>query len=61
MRRDLMDILVCPLCHGELDLRVEQEAADRVIEGNLRCRACGADFPINDGLPNLLPPELREA
>ena len=31
------------------------------MSGTLSCAACGERFPIEDGIPNLLPPELREA
>lgn len=59
MRRDLMDILACPLCKGELMLNVISEGDDEVLEGALTCAACGEDYPISDGIPNLLPPDLR--
>ncbi|MEX2230361.1 MAG: methytransferase partner Trm112 [Dehalococcoidia bacterium] len=60
MRRDLMDILACPVCKGELTLAVTSEAADgEVLEGSLSCAACDEQYPISDGIPNLLPPDLR--
>lgn len=60
MRRDLMDILACPVCKGELTLTVATEAADgEVIEGSLHCATCAELYPIGDGIPNLLPPDLR--
>lgn len=54
MRRDLMRILCCPVCKGELILTVEKEYADEVITGKLVCKACG-EYRIEDGIPNLLP------
>ena len=64
MRRQLMDILACPLDKGPLRLDVTEERPDdrggEVIAGSLTCTQCGAVFPIEDGIPNLLPPELRE-
>lgn len=59
MRRDLMDILACPLCKGELTLTATAESDGEVLEGTLRCAACGEQYPISDGIPNLLPPDLR--
>ncbi|NLX49498.1 MAG: Trm112 family protein [Methanospirillum sp.] len=56
MRRDLQEILCCPVCHGDLDLAVITEDEVEVLEGTLHCRACGIDYPIEDGIPNLLPP-----
>ncbi|MBM4410767.1 MAG: Trm112 family protein [Chloroflexi bacterium] len=61
MRRDLMDILACPVCKGTLTLTVTREDGREILAGTLRCAACPADYPINDGIPNLLPPEMRRA
>ena len=66
MRPDLMEILVCPVCKGELTLSVEQTATDshgreEVLRGELHCAACDHRYRIDDGIPNLLPPELAEA
>jgi uncharacterized protein YbaR (Trm112 family) len=59
MRKDLMDILACPVCKGELELRVASEAEDEVIQGSLICLRCNETYPIDDGIPNLLPPQMR--
>ena len=59
MRKDLMDILACPMCKGGLELRVESEAEDEVIKGSLVCHPCQEIYPIDDGIPNLLPPQMR--
>ncbi len=61
MKKDLMDILACPVCKGELELRVESEEGDEVLEGSLLCAKCVESYPIADGIPNLLPPQMRAA
>ena len=61
MKKDLMDILACPMCKGELELRIETEEGDEVQEGSLFCAKCDETYPISDGIPNLLPPQMREA
>lgn len=61
MRKDLMDILACPMCKGDLTLTVEKEEGDEVIEGSLHCAKCDERYPINESIPNLLPPDLRRA
>ncbi len=61
MRKDLMDILACPMCKGSLELTVDKEEGDEVIEGSLRCAKCNEVYPISESIPNLLPPELRKA
>lgn len=65
MRADLMAILVCPVCKGELALHVEQTEAlpdgrEEILGGSLRCAACEHAYRIDDGIPNLLPPDLNE-
>jgi uncharacterized protein YbaR (Trm112 family) len=59
MRRDLVPLLVCPLCKGELTLTVAREVDDEIVEGSFECPACGVTYPIEDGIPNMLPPDLR--
>ena len=61
MKRDLMEILACPVCKGALELTVDQEEDGEIVTGTLRCAACDEDYPIEDAIPNLLPPSLREA
>lgn len=54
-----MEILVCPLCKGDLTLTVDDEKDGEIISGSLRCDACNETFPITDGIPNMLPKEQR--
>ena len=59
MNRDLMEILACPVCKGDLELAVEAEESGDVTEGLLHCAKCNETYPITDGIPNLLPPQMR--
>ena len=59
MKKDLMEILACPVCKGDLTLTVDSEEGDEVIEGSLHCAACNETYPITDAIPNLLPPNMR--
>ena len=59
MKKELMDILVCPVCKGELELTVEEENEQEVVAGSLYCRQCNERYPIEDTIPNLLPPDQR--
>lgn len=43
---ELLDILVCPRCKG--DLRAEPAAA------RLVCPACAVAYPVRDGIPIML-------
>jgi len=57
MRRALLDILCCPVCKGDLALRAAREDAGEIIEGGLACGTCGVEYPITDGIPDLIPRE----
>ncbi|MFC1952991.1 methytransferase partner Trm112 [Chloroflexota bacterium] len=59
MKKELMDILACPVCKCELELTVEEEDAKEVVRGSLSCKKCEEKYPIVDTIPNLLPPEKR--
>ncbi|MCZ6534971.1 MAG: methytransferase partner Trm112 [Chloroflexi bacterium] len=59
MRKELMDILACPLCKGNLELKVREEQEEEVITGSLHCDQCQETYPIENSIPNLLPPNLR--
>jgi uncharacterized protein YbaR (Trm112 family) len=47
----LAELLICPLCHGELD---SEEPASQ-----LRCRACGRTYPVRD-FPIMMPEAVAE-
>jgi len=63
LKRELLAILCCPKCKGDLDERTEQ--------ASLRCLRCGAVYPVKEGIPIMLvedtpqseqePPTVRPA
>ncbi len=59
MRPDLLEILRCPVCRGTLTLTVDQKVGEEIERGTLHCSACPADYPIEEGIPDLLPPDER--
>jgi len=59
MKRELMDILACPVCQGKLELSVEEEREKEIVTGSLYSSRCDVRYPISDTIPNLLPPEQR--
>lgn len=59
MKASLMDILCCPLDKAELELNIIEEDETEVLAGELTCTDCGTEYPIEDGIPNLLPPDMR--
>ena len=59
MKKELMEILACPVCKGELELKVETEEGEEVITGGLVCHQCDETYLIEEAIPNLLPPSMR--
>lgn len=55
MKKELMDILACPMCKQPLELTIDEENEKEVITGSLYCAKCSRRYPIKDSVPNLLP------
>ena len=49
--RQLLDILVCPKCKGELEYREEA--------GELVCKACRLRYEVRDDIPIMLIDEAK--
>jgi hypothetical protein len=50
---ELLAVIVCPDCHGDL------EAVGTPEGGELVCQQCGLVYPVRDGIPVLLVDEAR--
>lgn len=61
MRPELLEILRCPVCRGELTLTAREREETDIVTGTLHCANCNVDYPIEDGIPDLLPPDERDA
>ncbi len=54
-----MEILVCPVTKEPLELEVEEADGEEILRGALYSRALNFRYPITDGIPNLLPPDMQ--
>ncbi|WP_300682132.1 Trm112 family protein [Nocardioides sp.] len=55
----LLEIIVCPQCHGELTPRTETSFEG--ANGELVCQgSCGYAYPVKDSIPVLLVDEARK-
>jgi uncharacterized protein YbaR (Trm112 family) len=52
---ELLRILVCPKCKGELEVHRDEEG----VEQSLDCPACRLAYPVEDGIPVMLVEEAR--
>ncbi len=59
MKRETLDIICCPVCKGDLELKVEKEENGEIVKGKLICKKCEVTYEIEDGIPNLLPKSSR--
>lgn len=55
-----MKILCCPVCKNDLELTIDDQIDEEVIQGKLYCKSCDFTYPIEEGIPNLLPPEYHK-
>jgi uncharacterized protein YbaR (Trm112 family) len=60
MKESLLDIVCCPIDKADLELAVDEREDEEIVAGTLTCTECGEAYPIEDGIPNLLPPDMRE-
>ena len=53
MRREHLDLLVCPACRGALLLSGTAQT-EQILEGSLGCPSCAASYPIRGGVPRFV-------
>ena len=54
-KKDIIDILCCPTCKGDLELEIKIDEKEEIITGVFTCMKCKNIYTIEDGIPNLLP------
>jgi uncharacterized protein YbaR (Trm112 family) len=59
MKASLLRLIRCPDCGVALSLGNAQGTNAEITSGTLRCDACQASFPIEDGLPVILRSDAR--
>ena len=50
--KELVDILACPNCRGEIDYREEEDV--------IVCKKCGYRYPVRDDIPVMLVEEAEK-
>jgi len=55
MKKDIVKILCCPTCKGDLSLKIVKEEKGDILTGSFTCKTCKVTYPIEDGIPDLLP------
>ena len=52
---ELLEILVCPKCKGDLEVRLGEDGAEAFLD----CTACALAYPVDDGIPVMLVDEAQ--
>ncbi len=67
MKHELVDLICCPVCGGDLQLVSRATAKEQIWEGELQCVQCAAAYPVVNGMAHLYAddeswrPKAREA
>lgn len=57
IKREILDLLCCPECRGDLLLTDPTEAVDNVVRGRLACASCGRAYPVVGSIPRFVSAE----
>jgi uncharacterized protein YbaR (Trm112 family) len=61
MKKDLMEILACPICKSpKLELYIFKEDKIEIESGLIVCLKCDRYYPIKRTIPIMLPDDLRK-
>jgi len=60
MKESLLEILVCPVCRVQLELKGAEKDDKEITGGSLYCGKCNYSYKIVEGIPNLLPPDMAD-
>jgi uncharacterized protein YbaR (Trm112 family) len=58
MKKYLVEMLECPICHHQLNWQIELETEDKIEQAEAHCSSCDAMYPIIDGIGIFLAPDL---
>ena len=56
----MLNRLACPECNNFfVEVKSSLTKNNEIIKGEIFCSSCHREYPINEGIPNMLPDELR--
>lgn len=58
MKKYLVEMLECPICHNRLIWQMEVENEDEIEQAEAYCTGCDAMYPVIDGIGIFLTPDL---
>jgi len=54
LKESLLNLIVCPACHHNLDLTIKKRMDREIEHGSLKCKQCSAAYPIVRGIPRFV-------
>lgn len=48
MHKQYIDMLVCPICHKELEWHIKDESEKRIVNAQITCASCQAEYEVRD-------------
>lgn len=58
MKKEIVNLLVCPMCDSNIAVKsVVEESNGEIWEGTLYCIACKSEFSVQNSIPRFVPPE----
>lgn len=58
MQKYLIELLECPLCHGNLNWKIIELNDDRIEEAEIICNSCDASYIVHEDIGVFLTPDL---
>lgn len=58
MQDFLVEMLECPVCHGDLNWKIIDRRGIRIEEAEVSCKKCSGIYPIKEGVGLFLTPDL---
>jgi uncharacterized protein YbaR (Trm112 family) len=58
MKKHVLEMLECPICHHQLNWQISSESQDRIEQAEAHCSGCEAIYPVRDGIGIFLTPNL---
>ena len=60
MKINLLEYLQCPLCHGELSLKITKKIKKEIITGKFSCNKCKEIFSVKKGIPRFVVDQTKD-
>lgn len=57
MKSYVMEMLACPVCHGDLQWKISEGQGERIETAMARCEKCNNAYPVREGIGSFFVPD----